>query len=181
MNPEHDTTDFSWSRAQSTVREVVDLLLKSDLSKQVTEALNMLDQSKELYEKNEEELLETIRGMFDSLFHPVSELESDIENRRLSRELVLLSGRLESQVSALESERDSLKNSVAQKRETVEYLPFIPSPWIFVSSLIRSLKREIEELETQKKGLIEKERNLKDQETNKNSEMRYFLCCDCHT
>ena len=66
--------------------------------------------------------------MFDSLFHPVSELESDIENRRLSRELVLLSGRLESQVSALESERDNLKNSVAQKRETVEYLPFIPSP-----------------------------------------------------
>ena len=128
MNPEHDTTDFSWSRAQSTVREVVDLLLKSDLSKQVTEALNMLDQSKELYEKNEEELLETISGMFDSLFHPVSELESDIENRRLSRELVLLSGRLESQVSALESERDSLKNSVAQKRETVEYLSFIPSP-----------------------------------------------------
>ena len=128
MNPEHDTTDFSWSRAQSTVREVVDLLLKSDLSKQVTEALNMLDQSKELYEKNEEELLETIRGMLDSLFHPVSELESDIENRRLSRELVLLSGRLESQVSALESERDSLKNSVAQKRETVEYLSFIPSP-----------------------------------------------------
>ena len=128
MNPEHDTTDFSWSRAQSTVREVVDLLLKSDLSKQVTEALNMLDQSKELYEKNEEELVATIRGMFDSLFHPVSELESDIENRRLSRELVLLSGRLESQVSALESERDSLKNSVAQKRETVEYLSFIPSP-----------------------------------------------------